>query len=213
MTIDMKDSKAQVRRFATKALRRCHALGAASVTLNDVEQECWVAWCLARDAYDASRGVPFAPFFHRGMIRHVNRWISKNFERFYEGTVAVTLDAPVASSDGDLDTLGAILADEQAIDMERELSRRGSYNLALERLSPRAADFVRLLEEQPEELLQSYRKLEAKAQHAREMGCAYNRPSRLTAAMIFDVLGASRYERGRIIEEVSQIGDLLSRPQ
>lgn len=205
---DPKDSVKQINSFAHKVLRRIHRLGAKSQTLDDVKQELWFAWCKACETYRPECGASFSTYFYRGMQVYINRYIEKNFERFHDQTIALSLDSSEFVADGE-SSLSETIADEKDngyVDFERE----NSFRYALTRLSPRAQQFITILKEQPQDLLAEVRKLEEKSAFARSRGVTYASPQRLTSPVIFDFMGASRCERKKIMDELTQIGALLS---
>ncbi len=203
------DSKT-IKAFAYKVLKRAHALGARTVLFEDVESELWVAWCLACDAYKNDGGAAFSTFLYRGMRVHINRWIEKNFERNHAETIAASLDMPVGSSDSETrQTLGDLTADTHEVH-DATYQREDCFAYALTRVSNRAQMFLTFLKDNPPELMVAMKDLEAKAAHAKEIGACYAMPSRITTAMIFDFMGASRAERKQIMDEVTQIGRLIS---
>ena len=207
---DPKLDRQQVKSFAFKVLKRVHALGAKTTTLDEVESELWVAWCLAAEKYDPQGGASFKTFLYTGMRNHINRWIEKSFERFHEETVAASLDQQMGSSESETRaTLGDAVADTH--DRHDEVyQREDCFAYALTRVSDRAKMFLTFLKDNPPELMSRMKDLEAKAAYAKEIGASYAMPHRITTAMIFDFMGASRAERKSIMEEVTQIGRLIS---
>ena len=208
---DPKLDKAQVKSFAYKVLKRVHALGAKTQTIDDVESELWIAWCIACDRYDAEGGAAFSTFLYSGMRRHINRWIEKNFERFHEETVAASLDGQMdLGADGEGSQLGQLVADTAERQDER-YQRENCFTYALTRVSPRAGQFLKFLKDHPPELITMMKDLEAKAAFAKQQGVSYAMPHRITSSMLFDFMGASRVERKQIMDEVTQIGHLISK--
>lgn len=205
---DPKEAKASIDAFAFKVLRRLHGLGARSHTLEDVQQELWVAWCKACEAYRPDHGASFSTFLYTGMQRHINRYVEKNFERFHGETVALSLDSSEsvsAGNDGTDDaTLGESIADTVA-GADVMLEQEQNFAYAMTRLSPRAQQFMTFLKDQPIELLQQLRALEAKGAYAKQRGISIATPQRLTTFMVFDLMGASRSERQKILEEVARV--------
>lgn len=204
---DPKEDRAQVRSFAHKALRRIHALGAKTQTLDDVEGELWVAWCIACERYDPAGGAAFKTFLYQGMRMHINRWIEKSFERFHDETLAISLDA--THGDADDTTIGEVIPDT-SMRQDEDFQREDCFAYALTRVSERSGQFLRFLKENPPELIERMKDLDAKAKYAKEIGASYATPQRLTSSMIFDFMGASRAERKQIMDEVTQIGRLIS---
>jgi DNA-directed RNA polymerase specialized sigma24 family protein len=213
--IDPKASVKTIRSFAFKVLKRLHALGAKSQTIDDAEQELWIAWCKARDNFNPELGVTFNTYLHSVMRNHINRHIVLNFERFHEQTVALSLDLEVggeSSGEGANMELHDVLADT-ATPVAELVEGQSVFAYACNRLSPRARSFVTVLNEQPQELLDEVLRLNEKSTHAQSLGVAYAQPRRLTSAMVFDLMQASRVERTTILAEITQLGDILSRTE
>lgn len=209
---DLKASEGQVSSFAYKVLQRLHALGAKSHTLDDVKQELWIAWCLARDTYSEEGGASFRTYLHTGMQRHINRYIEKNFERFHGFTTAISLDAPASRDEDNGITVGEVVPCS-AVGAEELYMQRRNLELAKSMVSPRARIFLTILNDQPPELMAEVLLLVKKAEYGRGINMGYAQPVRLTAAMIFDLMNAGRMERTRILSEVTKIGDRISRQQ
>lgn len=209
---DPKESTKQINSFASKVLRRLHQLGARTHTLDDVKQELWVAWCKACEAYKPEGGASFSTFLTNGMRLHINRYVEKNFERFHDETIALSLEAHGSDGQGEgsqeANRLSDTVADKTPLQSE-ELERESCFAYALSRLSPRAVQFVTILKDQPKELIEEVRRLEEKSHYAKERGITYPTAHRLTSPMIFDFMGASRNERKQIMDEVQQIGALI----
>lgn len=208
---DPKESTKQINAFAAKVLRRLHQLGARTHSLDDVKQELWIAWCKACEAYRPEGGASFSTFLTNGMRLHINRYVEKNFERFHDETIALSLDQRgtggefVGSEDA---LLGDAIADSAPL-QNVEYDNENCFAYALTRLSPRAKQFVTILKDQPKELIEEVRRLEEKSEYAKERGITYATAHRLTTPMIFDFMGASRTERKQIMDEVQQIGALI----
>lgn len=208
---DPKESTKQIDSFAPRVLRRLHLLGAKTHTLDDVKQELWLAWCKACEAYKPDGGASFSTFLTKGMRLHINRYVEKNFERFHDETIALSLEGHSPAGAGG-ENAGGRLSDvvaDTAPPQSAEFENEDCFSYALTRLSPRAAKFVTILKEQPPELLDEVRRLEQKAEYAKERGITYATAHRLTSSMIFDFMGASRNERKQIMDEVQQIGALI----
>lgn len=203
---DPKESKAQIDAFAHKVLRRLKSLGAASHTLDDVQQELWVAWCKACEAYDPQMGASFKTFLYLGMQRHINRYVETHFERFHGQTVALSLDATV--EDGG-ETFASVVPDQGAL-QDAVLEQESNFAYAMSRLSPRAQKFLAIVREQPEGIIQEFRKFESKSEYAKQQGIHFAAPQRLASWLIFDLMGVSRPDRKLILDEITQLGEKLT---
>lgn len=204
---DPKASEARIRAFARRVLRRVHALGAKTATLDDIEQELWVAWCKAVEAYDPKGGASFQTFLYRGMQNHINRYVEQQYERFHEQTVALALDA-APSDDVEGGSLIDIIPDE-SVNFDSELENEDAFQFAIQKLSERARIFVQLLKDQPTELVKEFQKLHIRGEYARKIGVPVITPQRMTAYIIFDFMGASRHERTQILAEVEELGKYM----
>lgn len=210
--MDHRECEKLVNSIAGRVYRRLRAAGGRVVSIEDIRQEAWVAVCVAWNKYDASLGVPFAPYAYRGAMLHLNRWIEKDFERFSGYNFALSLDQPPEGAHDDIDALGAVIADENAVDPAQAAERKSSFALALRRLSPRARTFVRILNDQPDFLMTELQKSRAKLEQARQLGVPYSPSNRLTSLIVFEIMGIfDRHVRARIIEEINRVGDKISR--
>lgn len=209
---DMNESKKVIGAFAHQVLRRLHGLGARSHSIEDVEQELWIAWCAACESFDPSRGVKFTSYLTNGMRMHINRYVERHFERFHEQTTALSLDYSDngdGEGEGECPSFSDIVADgAETADIIVDRERNFAY--AMQRLSPRAQQFLTFLKEQPVEILEEVRRLEQKAEHAKKAGLNYATPHRLAAYIVFDFMGASRFERKQILDEVTTLGEAIS---
>ncbi|PZR92069.1 MAG: hypothetical protein DI537_14685 [Stutzerimonas stutzeri] len=205
---DMKRSEAQVRAFARKVLRRIHALGGRSHTIEDVEQELWLAWCKCRESFNPEAGAAFSTYLFTGMRLHINRYIHDQFERFHDQTIAMSLDAE-AQGDSEGASFSEIVPDQRD-GQDIELERSDNFAFAMSKLSPRARQFLTFINDQPQELLDEVKRLEAKSEYARSRGVACAVPRRLASSIVLDLMGCSRAERAKILAEVHEMGERLS---
>ena len=196
-----KDSAAAIRAFASKVYRRCRAAGASTLSLEDIEQELWIAWCKACDAYDPSHGAAFSTFLHRGMQLHINRYVEQQVSRRHSEVIAVSLDGSADEETGPLsDAVPDAAPSPEQLTIETD-----AYTRVLERLSERARIFVTLLHDQPQELVSEVTRLEQKAEFAKSRGLSFATAHRLTQPMVFDLMNANRIERAGIIAEIERV--------
>jgi DNA-directed RNA polymerase sigma subunit (sigma70/sigma32) len=206
--IDPKESERMIFALAHRVKRRLQSLPQSIMSYEDIEQELWIAWCKARDAFEPSRGIPWAAYLQRGMRQHINRVVEKNIERFEGQTFALSLDESFGE-DGDT-TLGEIIPAADPLPCN-VVEGKSNYEKAMSVMSGRAKVFVLLLNEQPKVILDEVLMAQDKAEHAVKLGAPFNAPRRITAMMVFDLMGASRPERARITREVEKIGMRLSK--
>lgn len=203
---DLTQSEKVINRFAFRVQRRIRTLPQGVMSLDDIKQELWIAWCKARDNFEPSRGIPFEPYLRRGMINHINSVIKTQIEKFPEQTFALSLDAKVG--DEDMTLMDVIPSSEKTAEsFAEELS---NWNKGISVLSPRAKLFVSILESQPEELLQECLLGGHKKAQAVKVGAPYVNQIRITSQMVFDLMGASTSERRKIVMEVERVGAKLS---
>jgi len=202
---DYKYSEPAIKRMARKVVhRRLAAFGAAhSDTIRDIEQELALVWLNAVKQYDPNGGASFSTFLHTGMIRHINRYIEKQYERQpTTGYNTVSFDAGVYGDGSDNDmTYEEVIADDTPL-VDTEIERSSCYNLVMRNLSDRAKLFIQILRDQPPELLKALDELDQKAKYAKSLGFFHPAARRISAHMVFTIMGAEAGERHKIIKEI-----------
>jgi len=207
--IDWRDSEQSVNSFAYRVGRRITAAGAPAYLVEDVKQELWIAWCLARDSYNPERGASFKTFLFNGMRQHINRWVDYNVSRRHGEVIAYSLDYEMESESGSM-TLQEVVASDEALPDE-ELMDADSWEFALRLLPPKARKFAELLKDPPESLFDELRRVQAKGEYARSQGFSMGVANHVTSSMIFDVLGVSRVERSQITKVIRKVGLKMQR--
>lgn len=192
-----------VRQFAGKALRRAHALGARSESLEDIEQELWCAWCRARDKFDPDRGVSFTTYLHRAMQMHVNRYIFVQYERLHGQTNALSLNAPADEEDDG--PLSEVIADENAADPAEQALRGRMAEHIKARMTPRTRTFIEILADPPDELVSQLSDLEKKREHAKSMNLPYAPQRGVSQSLVFDLMGLGRTARAAVLREIKEV--------
>lgn len=205
MTQRYEDSAEQIKKGAARYLRRAHAAGARSVTLDDVISEMNVAWCIARDKFDPSLGVPFGAYLSRGMQLHVNRWID---EQVGHAIGAFSLDE-TSVADGDEAHEWAV-PDANPLP-DQILEEKHLWARAMSELSTEAALFVSLLREPPPALYEEMKAIQVRSEHARSRGIPSVSPSFITGNLVLDLMGLARSDRNRIYAELKELGRSMSR--
>lgn len=206
---DPKDSAKQVRKFAGQVYRRFQAAGAKTMQFEDIEQELWLIWCKCCETYNSQQGASFSTYLHMGMRLYINSWARVNLDRRHAEAVALSFDLERVGTDGG--TLADVIpsADPSAEELVHE---KLALKAVTNRLSPRARQFVQILESQPQELLDEVMHLEQKAEYAkRERGITVNLNHRLTYIMIFDLMDAGRPERKQILDEINAVAEICNR--
>ncbi len=206
MEIDLAESRKLIKTFSFRVMRR---VPVSIISRDDVEQELWIAWCQARDNFKPEMGVPFGAYFWKTMNRHINRVLERTLWRFKEQTFALSLDYKDDSGDGAGLSLGETIAssDKTAAQVAEGES---NYQDSLRNLSDRSALFVRLLREQPVQLVAEVMLAEDKAEFAKKIGAPYAKPNHITSTLVFDLMGASNLERTKIIKEVRKVAKRAS---
>lgn len=207
MTLNTPDYGKSVRivnGFANRVQRRLASLPQGVMSLDDIKQELWVAWCKAAESFDESRGVPFEPYLRRGMQRHINQIVHTNIEKFPEQTFASSLDKQIG--DGEGATLSEVVPSDQPSALEL-LEKEGAWEEAVGALTPRARQFITLVRDQPNELLEETLLSDHKETMAREINVPFSNVRRVTTSMVFDLMGASSGERSKISREIKEVGE------
>jgi DNA-directed RNA polymerase specialized sigma24 family protein len=204
--IDYRESAPRIKRIAWIVMRQLHAAGARSITRDDVEQELWIAWCKARDTFDASQNVPFQAYMIEGLKRYVRWDLRRKLLNRINDEWTETLDSPDEDEGSMHDQ---IASDEPEIGHDYE--ERSHLEHVSKRISPEAATFLRLLYDQPTLLLDQLLQLESRSRHAESIGVDFVTPRHLTTAIVFKVMGVNRLERTKILKEVRKLGALMQR--
>jgi DNA-directed RNA polymerase specialized sigma24 family protein len=193
MQIDQKLSERTIKNFARRVMRRAKAAKLREILLEDIEQECWIAWCKARSSYNPTMSTAFSTYLYRGLQLHINRWM-EGFER--QSALAYHSINDQVSEDGD--ELGDIL--EAAIN--DETSDFLQVDLVLRRLSDRARLFVKLLANPTRDLFDQVERVSQRADFARRRGMVSVAPRHITGRLVFDLMGCTPAERMAIIREL-----------
>lgn len=196
-----------VKKYAHKVMRRLVGANTSFLHFADVEQELWVAYSMARDSYNPEMGAKFSTYLVRGMLLHINRVL--NVQLFWKPELTYALSLNTPQDDENDATLESVTPGQT--NTEAEIEAKLNYEFALTRLKPKARIFVRLLQEQPEELCAEVLKGHQKAEHGRAMGITVAIPRKLTARMIFDLLDYTPQDRKQVLAEVGQLGEKLCR--
>lgn len=203
--VDYRESERMVQRLANKVMFRLSAAGAPTHIKQDIQQEMWVAWCLARDGWDETKGASFATYAYTGMLRHINRWAEVNVSKRHAEVIALSLDATV-DPEGEGGTLAEAIPADQA-DVDEEMTEASDWRLVMRYLDPTSRKFLTLLRDQPPELLAEVRALQARAQYARDNGYNTFVASGLSTMMISDLMGLNKVERLRIAKRIRKAGE------
>jgi len=202
-----RDHDRVIRSFAFKVLKRAHSAGASSVSMDDIYQELCIAWCRARDAWDAQYGVPFLAFLNRGMHHHINRWVQSQIDNGR----CVSLEAPVGGIGEEGTEKHDRIPDENGLAGIEEFELADFKDFVSARLSPRARTFLQLIAEPPQFLRDAVRQGQARASAGRARDINGFAPARVTAAMVFDFMDATNRERVAIYKELRKVIEIAKR--
>lgn len=211
--MDVSACEPLVRALAGRVYRRLRAAGGRIVSIEDIRQELWIAVCKARDTYDDSQGASFSTYAWNGMLLHINRWIFNEFERngLYNAALSIDWNGKDRNGVERDESFSETLPDTFAEDPETVLIRKSNYEGAMRLLSPEGRTFLRLLQDEAPEIGEAMRAFEAKADFAATRKLRYGVPSRLTASIIFDLMGTDRTRRTAIMAELNKVAARLSR--
>lgn len=195
----IEDHMGLLKSFARRAARRAMAAG-STATFEDILSECGIAWCIARNNWDETQGVPFVAYLMGGVRNHVNRFVDKEITQHNGSHMDLDAEFTEDSDDGH-----GIIADSNAVSPEDEILLKDRREKALARLSPRARQFVELIEAPPKCLVDIVNALAERRQFAIERGVnAAGAPKRVMPAMVFRFMGCSRLEQMRIGQELEK---------
>ena len=204
-------SEKAINAFAFKVSRRLFTAGDRSMSMDDIRQELWIAWCIAVQSFNEAQGVPFLAYLRNGMRLHINRFVEKNVTRRHEEVVAYSLDGSTDDENGSVSNSSHDHIPSADPMPDEGIQQRSSVNALCGRLSPIASQFVRLLYEQPEPLLREVYAIKCKADFASSMNMVVMNSGRLTRSMLFDLLGVPHVKRKSIIEEIEEVVGKLSK--
>lgn len=198
MVLRIEDSMPAINSFARRVLRRVTAAKSV-ITVDDIVSECTIAWCIARDNWNEASGVPFLAYLRIGMRNHINRWVEKELRE--HSASHLEFDKP-HSENGDGD-LYEVFADERADLPDDILEQNDRRAKQLSRLSPRARQFVELLDSPPKALVDILQALKARQEFAMQRGVpAAPVPKRILMTLVFRFMGATPREQTQINEEL-----------
>lgn len=206
--IDHKESVDLIRRLSWSITRKLHGSGVLSLSHEDIEQELWLVWCRARDTFNPSLGVPFRAYFLKGVEISKKEISRKTYKRIGEEHAA-RLDAPL----GDDETGSTMLDQMPSADPtpDADLVETTHLQWALANLTDRASQFLKLLYEQPPELLEQMRHLNARANYAKEIGAPNILIGGITTSFVFRLMDADRVERTKILAELRKLSETVKR--
>lgn len=199
--VEFKEHEKLLRKFAFRVSMRAKGAGSHVVQMEDIFQELCVAWCIARENWDESHGIPFVPYLRRGMMNHINRWIGREILTYNATTL--DLDAPSEDDSGDLHE---VIADDRIESADDALARKQITADSMDFLSERARIFIQLLHNPPPYLFKVINALGDQRQFAIARGVEPGfRVKSICASMVFDLMGADRRERSKIYKELKTL--------
>jgi DNA-directed RNA polymerase specialized sigma24 family protein len=210
--IEFEDHKGLLMHWAHRVHRRVFSCGGQSTQLQDIFQECCIAWCIARDKWKPEitlddgtiKQVPFGAYLANGVRNHINRWADK--EILEHGWGHLDLDAPLT---GEFESDAHGVTPDQSDSAFEILERKDAREQNLECLSADARKFMEILESPPPQIMAILEAQQAKKQFAAERGLAAGFfLKKLSMSLIFDVMGANAKQRAAIMGEVRLIMNL-----
>lgn len=190
-------------KFARQVQRRMFAAGAKTIQFEDLVQELSIAWCVARDCWDESVGVPFTPYFVNGMRQRINRFAEGEIKQHL--VAPFSIDAPIdPESDKTMEGFRSLEPEPDTVE------QRNFHDVVLAVISPEARRFLQILENPPPELLEELKVIQVRAENGRGRGLKSTAPRNLTSALVFDLLGYGRSDRSKILGEIQKVVGKLS---
>ncbi|CAO3459962.1 hypothetical protein [Azospirillum argentinense] len=200
--------KKLVHKMAHQVLRRLAGAGARAVTQDDIEQELWLAWTIARNRFDPQLGVPFTAYFVRGAWQHINRWAQSVEVQIKH--VAFSLNDHTTEDENEA---GTMIPDERVVPADEQARLKQRRAFAYRRLSREARVMLEMLENPPPALYAQLNALAARADAARARGVKPGAvPTAVTLSMIATVMGLDRMARARVYRELHTLVDRLDAP-
>jgi Sigma-70 region 2 len=195
-------SKGYVEGFAAKAHYRLVGIGCRNLQRDDVVQECWIAWCKARDTFDPNKGVKFGTYLFQVMKFHVHRWMQDTIR--FSHMASVDLDSGIREDEIDFH---AIIADPSE-GADESLEQKQEFQFHLDQLSPAARFVVGLIEAPPDWLIAEFEAAKAKAAWCKSRGFSVHSPTSITISLIFTMFDVEPNERKRIRREIRGLASL-----
>lgn len=202
-------SKRLIQYTARRVHRRMFAAGARTVMLEDIVGELNIAWVIATQKWEESRGVPFGAYLMRGMSFHINRWVDHQIKEFQLAPFSIDIDP---SSD-DPSEAGANDRKNVSIDMpgaDEILIAKDTRERVLARMTPMTRRFVELLESPPEDIVAEHSAIQIRSAYGRSRGINCATPSQVSSALIFDFLGCTTVERRNVYREINGLAKKVS---
>jgi DNA-directed RNA polymerase specialized sigma24 family protein len=207
MDYTMDDVKRLIHSKSWALYKQLKASGCHSYSREDLEQELWLAYCRARDSFSEQFGVPFMAYLATGLKQQAHHIRNHKVFNRIEEEWATSLSTPLGDEDGGA-TFGDVLPSANPL-QSAGVEESSNMAFAMRHLSKRARIFVKILSEQPIELLEAIKQAEARIEQARALGVKHMHYSQVTSGAIFKVMGASRLERTKILDEVRKVGKML----
>lgn len=187
-----------VRSFAWRVHRRLRAAGGRALDIDDIIQELNVAYLIARDRWDAQKGVPFPAYLMRGMRFHINRWTERTLE--FQHNTSLALDSTAEDSDSPIHEI----IPDTAPSPFNACADKQALASALNRMSSMTRHLVELAIDMPPELRAEFLAIHAKRDWAKTL--SITAPISMTElTVIMDALDINRVQRMKIYKELREI--------
>ena len=193
---DPKASKGQVERLARLYYKRFSTVFAASLELEDLEQQFWLVWMDAVRLFDETRGVLFTTYLGTAIANKVSDMARRHQRR--ASVSSKSLNTVV----DDVEILDLIESDVDPGDVI--LERKQERERIEKKLDPRLLKLIEIMEDVPAEVSRQIASLEAKAAFAASLGVSMRAPKEITFQILADLLGISRSVRYRMLEDLEK---------
>lgn len=186
--------KRWVEGFAAQAHRRLRAAGCSTLQIDDVRQECWIAWCKARDTWQEGGGASFRTYLNNGMALHLRRWMMNQKANARMSAMGENAIAAAEAQADETDFEDAILARE---------ARAG----VLRRMTPATRQVLALAVEPPAWLAAEVKAMHDKVRWCRSRGFVTR--ERPLVSLVMEALGLTPVERKRVTAEMLRFASVL----
>lgn len=202
--IRFEDYHRLIRGLAGKAHRRLVASGATNMDRKDIEQEMIVTFCICRDKWDASKGVPFGAYLTQAI------W--NNWNRLMDGqNSASAKESSLDNSVGDGDGSFYDLLPDQSESVEQRVLGQEARERLLRRVSPLTRQVIELLEHPHPLFVGELMAMRDQRALARRKGIGTAAmPGEYGIRFLLHALGLGTRQRVEVAEEIQAILELQS---
>lgn len=193
---DPKASKGQVERLARLYYKRFSTVFAASLEVEDLEQQFWLVWMDAVRLFDETKGARFSTYLGTAIANKVSELARRHQRRAHVSAVSLNIVVD------DVEILDLVEGDVDPGDVV--LARKQERARIEQKLDPRLIKLIEIMEDVPTEISSHISSLEAKSAFAASLGVPMRAPKEITLTVLADVLGISRSIRYRMLEDLER---------